>query len=121
MSDETEVKPVADGEFGVGIQPNPKARYWQERAEFWRAQAVALGWREKRDAENGEAQLPMHPVSIEALVGNWSARAKMERDESRNKEWAEWLRENHRGAASAFAVCARELSAALAAKQGGEP
>ena len=31
-------------EFGAGIGPNPKARYWQERADFWRGQAVALGY-----------------------------------------------------------------------------
>ena len=41
-------------------------RYWRERAEFWRAQAVALGWREKRDAENGEAAPPSAPVGVEA-------------------------------------------------------
>ena len=74
-----EAQPDGDvGEFGVGIQPNPKARYWQERAEFWKAQAVALGWREKRDAANGEAP-PSTPVgggSIEpddapAMPGSW--------------------------------------------------
>lgn len=32
------------GEFGVGIEPNPKARYWQGRADFWRGQAIALGY-----------------------------------------------------------------------------
>jgi hypothetical protein len=41
-------------------------RYWRERAEFWRVQAVALGWREKRDAENGEAAPPSAPVGVEA-------------------------------------------------------
>lgn len=64
-----EAQPVDDpGEFGVGIQPNPKARYWQERAEFWRAQAVALGWRDKRDTENGEAPPPSAPVGVKGLL-----------------------------------------------------
>lgn len=31
-------------EFGCGIEPNPKARYWQGRADFWRQQAVSLGY-----------------------------------------------------------------------------
>lgn len=52
------------GEFGVGIQPNPKARYWQERAEFWKAQAIALGWRERRDSENGDTAPPSAPVGV---------------------------------------------------------
>jgi Lar family restriction alleviation protein len=37
-------------EFGAGILPNPKAKYWQERADFWREKAIELGWREYRDA-----------------------------------------------------------------------
>lgn len=37
-------------------------RYWRERAEFWRAQAVSLGWRQKRDTENGEAQTLEQPA-----------------------------------------------------------
>jgi hypothetical protein len=32
------------GEFGAGIKPNPKARYWQERADFWMRQAISLGY-----------------------------------------------------------------------------
>ncbi len=38
------------GEFGAGILPNPKARYWQERSRFWMEKAIELGWREQRDA-----------------------------------------------------------------------
>lgn len=38
------------GELGVGIQPNPKARYWQERAAFWRETAKALGYVPPGDA-----------------------------------------------------------------------
>lgn len=46
------------GEDGLG----EGGRYWRERAEFWRSQAVALGWREKRDAENGGDAPPSAPV-----------------------------------------------------------
>lgn len=46
-----------EGEFGLPPLP-ASAVYWRQRAEFWREQAVLLGWREKRDAENGEAQQP---------------------------------------------------------------
>jgi len=51
--DEDESQPAATGagegaddphEFGVGIEPNPKARYWQERAAFWREWALQLGY-----------------------------------------------------------------------------
>lgn len=42
--------PVRAEQQGLGAG----GRYWRERAEFWRAQAVALGWREVRDAANGE-------------------------------------------------------------------
>lgn len=50
------------GEFGVGIRHNPKARYWQERAQFWCSRAIELGWREHRDAENGERATPAAAV-----------------------------------------------------------
>lgn len=40
-------------------------RYWRERAEFWRSQAVALGWQEKRDADNGEAAPPSAAVGAD--------------------------------------------------------
>lgn len=33
------------GEFGIGIMPNPKARYWQGRAAFWRNEAIARGYK----------------------------------------------------------------------------
>lgn len=39
-------KPGDDpGEFGIGILPNPKARYWQGRAAFWRNEAIARGYK----------------------------------------------------------------------------
>jgi hypothetical protein len=39
----------------VEDRPNPLARYWMNRSEFWMQKAIALGWREVRDAANGEA------------------------------------------------------------------
>lgn len=39
------------GEFGIGIMPNPKARYWQGRAAFWRNQAIARGYKITEEAD----------------------------------------------------------------------
>ena len=36
--------------FGAGIEPNPKARYWQQRADFWMGHALRLGYAPPDDA-----------------------------------------------------------------------
>lgn len=51
----------------VEEQPNPLARYWMNRSEFWMQKAISLGWREVRDAANGEA--PSAPPSVAGDAG----------------------------------------------------
>jgi hypothetical protein len=64
-------EPVEDdpGEFGAGIQPNPKARYWQERADFWRNHAIALGY----VADDGTQRCPPADVDHATAMEGWHA------------------------------------------------
>jgi hypothetical protein len=57
------------GEFGAGIQPNPKARYWQERADFWRNHAIALGY----VADDGTQRYPPADVDHATAMESWHA------------------------------------------------
>lgn len=40
----TDVAGNDPGEFGGGRWPDPQARYWMQRAAFWREQAIAHGY-----------------------------------------------------------------------------
>lgn len=58
-----------------GRKPTPPAnppaaysRYWQDRAMFWRDQAIRLGWRELASAASGDARPPGEPPSIIRLA-----------------------------------------------------
>lgn len=69
------------GEFGIGILPNPKARYWQGRAAFWRNEAIARGykiteepgtpgdaWQRARELLAEEWKRDGHPAMAHALL-----------------------------------------------------
>lgn len=56
--------------FGAGLQQSPAARYWQQRSEFWMGKAISLGWREVRDAENGEGPATQ-PEARGVLAEGW--------------------------------------------------
>lgn len=60
--------------------------------------------------------------AVEGLVGKWRNEARTEADTGKDKNWAEWVRERHMGAAASLWKCADELEQALAstAASGGE-
>jgi hypothetical protein len=67
----TSAEPGSDdpGEFGAGIKPNPKARYWQERADFWMRQAISLGY----VAGDGTQRCPPANVDHATTMEGWHA------------------------------------------------
>jgi hypothetical protein len=53
---------------------------------------------------------------VRGLVAKWRERGEQATIQARNKDWSEWVRDRHHGAAGAFMSCVAELESALAAE-----